>query len=479
MVLNTMKSLHWFRADLRLEDNTALRQAMEESSDVLAIFIATPETWRKHDAAAYKVQFILENLRSLSDTLNQQGIPLLFEVVPTFDDCLPFLKELCVQFDIDTLYFNKQYEWDELNRDTAIENALKKQIKVVACDDQLVLPPRSVLKKQGDPYVTFTPFKNTWLQEVEKQQAWMAFAAPSIPFDLLCEPDPIPAQLKGFECEHDLSHWPAGEAAAISRLEHFCENNLKQYHDKRDFPALDGTSQLSPYLAQGVLSPRQCISTALATVELDQLYLLPKESGITTWISELIWREFYKHIMFFHPEVCRHKPFKPQTDKLDWGYDEGLLTAWQQGQTGFPLVDAAMRQLNQTGWMHNRLRMVAAMFLTKTLFLDWRLGEKYFMQHLIDGDLAANNGGWQWSASTGTDAAPYFRIFNPTMQSERFDPAGDFIRQFCPELSELDNKSIHAPYQNTTSKLALDYPEPIVDYPQMRQTVLAAFKALK
>ena len=181
--------------------------------------------------------------------------------------------------------------------------------------------------------------------------------------------------------------------------------------------------------------------------------------------------------MFFHPEICRYKPYKPATDKISWRYDKADFAKWCEGKTGFPLVDAAMRQLNQTGWMHNRLRMVVAIFLSKTLFIDWRWGEKYFMQNLIDGDLAANNGGWQWSASTGTDAVPYFRIFNPTTQSERFDPQGKFIRQYCPELAQLDDKAIHNPYAYGVAPGALDYPQPIVDYKSMRTKVIAIFKS--
>jgi deoxyribodipyrimidine photo-lyase len=218
------------------------------------------------------------------------------------------------------------------------------------------------------------------------------------------------------------------------------------------------------------------VQAILDATGIKDFYAIQQETGPATWLSELIWREFYKHIVFFHPEVCRYKPYKANTDKIPWRYDEGDYQKWCEGNTGFPLVDAAMRQLNQTGWMHNRLRMVVAMFLSKTLFLDWRWGERYFMQHLIDGDLAANNGGWQWSASTGTDAVPYFRIFNPITQSERFDPEGRFIRQYCPELARLDNKAIHNPYARGVPPRSLDYPEPIVDYQAMRLKVIAEFK---
>ena len=235
---------------------------------------------------------------------------------------------------------------------------------------------------------------------------------------------------------------------------------------------------MSPYLTQGIISPRQCITAALEASNILDIRELQKSEGASTWVSEFIWREFYHHIIHFHPDICRHKPFKLKTDNIPWRNDKDLLTAWQSGMTGFPIVDAGMRQLQQTGWMHNRLRMITAMFLSKILLIDWRLGEKHFMNHLIDGDFASNNGGWQWCASTGVDATPYFRIFNPTLQSQRFDPSGAFIKHFCPELSSLDSKTIHAPYSVQKSIDKIDYPPPIVDYRLMRQKTLECFKKI-
>ena len=219
------------------------------------------------------------------------------------------------------------------------------------------------------------------------------------------------------------------------KLKAFCQEKIEAYQQNRDFPNINGTSQLSPYLAQGVLSARQCITAALDASELFDIENIKSHEGIATWVSELIWRESYYHIIHFYPDLCRHEPFRPKTDNIPWSYDNDLLDAWKKGMTGFPIVDAGMRQLLQMGWMHNRLRMITAMFLSKILLIDWRLGEKHFMEHLIDGDFASNNGGWQWCASTGLDAVPYFRIFNPTRQSQRFDPAGNFIRHFCPAKS--------------------------------------------
>jgi deoxyribodipyrimidine photo-lyase len=226
---------------------------------------------------------------------------------------------------------------------------------------------------------------------------------------------------------------------------------------------------LSPYLAHGVLSPRQCLSAAL---DANEGRLSGGSPGIETWISELVWRDFYRHVIALFPHVSRGEAFRPEADRVEWRNDPAELEAWRRGMTGYPLVDAAMRQLLTTGWMHNRLRMLTAMFLTKHLLIDWRLGERHFMSHLVDADFAANNGGWQWSASTGTDAAPYFRIFNPITQAERFDPAGEFVRTQVPELAETRGSATLTPWLHGVAR----YPAPIVDHAFARARALEAFK---
>jgi deoxyribodipyrimidine photo-lyase len=257
-------------------------------------------------------------------------------------------------------------------------------------------------------------------------------------------------------------------------LQHFVKERIERYKTDRDSPATAGTSTLSPYLASGVISARQCLESAVAA---NNGRVDSGKTGVVTWISELIWREFYRHILMGYPRVCRHQPFRLETKQIEWDEDDAHFEAWCAGRTGFPIVDAGMRQLARTGWMHNRVRMITAMFLTKDLFIDWRRGEAHFMRHLVDGDLASNNGGWQWSASTGTDAAPYFRIFNPYSQSRKCDPTGDYIRKFVPELAGLDDDSIHQPEPLAAD--ANDYPQPIVDRTQTKERVMAAFKAIK
>lgn len=471
-----MRGIHWFRADLRVSDNTALNAAFKKCDVLFAVYIITPKTWQRHDAAPAKVQFILNNLVFLSEQCRKLGIPLLIRQCDYFSDCPKVLSTLCKEFNIDALFYNKQYEYDEMRRDQIVLKKLGDKIAVEDFDDQLIMPPGTVLSQQNRPMQIFTPFKKVWLKKVSETEAWKPHAPIKRSYQMTTTPDPVPSSLENFNCKINLELWPAGEKAAQKRLQKFCHDSIEKYHEQRDFPSIEGTSQLSPYLAQGILSPTQCVQAIFETLNHSSFDKIQENIGAATWLSELIWREFYRHIMFFHPEICRYKPFKKNTDNIPWRYDENDFKNWCEGKTGFPLVDAAMRQLNQTGWMHNRLRMVVAMFLSKTLFLDWRMGEKYFMQHLIDGDLAANNGGWQWSASTGTDAVPYFRIFNPITQSERFDSSGDFIRRYCPELAHLNNKQIHNPYDRGVSPNSLNYPKPIVNYEQMRKKVIAEFK---
>ena len=299
------------------------------------------------------------------------------------------------------------------------------------------------------------------------------YLLPKLQHTLDIQSSDVPQKLANFSTN---IIWPSGEKEAQRRLKKFIKNDLFNYHKTRDFPALAGTSLLSPYLSAGMISPRQCLLAALMANKGDYD---AGNKGAMTWINELIWRDFYKHLLAAIPRLSKHQPYRLETDKLKWHYSEKQLHAWQEGNTGYPIVDAGMRQLKQIGWMHNRLRMIVAMFLTKNLFFDWRLGEDFFIRHLIDGDLAANNGGWQWSASTGTDAVPYFRIFNLLRQSERFDPQGDFIREYCPELRSFDARSIHDPYQRApTLALKSGYVKPIIDFKASRIATIKAFKAL-
>jgi deoxyribodipyrimidine photo-lyase len=294
---------------------------------------------------------------------------------------------------------------------------------------------------------------------------------------MVCRPDAVPTSVAGFDAGRALDDlWTAGERAAKLRLNAFVTKQIRAYKDRRDLPAEAATSRLSPYLTAGVISPRQCL---LAAAEANGGRLDGGRAGPSCWVSELIWREFYRHVLVGFPRVSMNRAFKEKTERVPWRYDGDQFADWCAGRTGVPIVDAGMRELAQTGWMHNRLRMIVAMFLTKDLLIDWRWGERHFMRQLIDGDLASNNGGWQWSASTGTDAAPYFRIFNPYRQGQRYDPAGNYIRQFVPELADVPSDWLHDPNKfPAEERQRLGYPEPMIDHAAARQQALAAFNAL-
>ena len=466
--------LCWLRADLRTADNHALWHARQRGP-VVAVFIVTPNDWHAHDDAAIKVDFWRRNLIELAATLNHRNIPLQLLHADHWNECPSRLLELARDLGASGLHFNDEYGLHEQQRDDAVSRAFSDAgISCQRYTDQLLFAPGSLTTQSGTMYKVYSQFRRQAYHRLHQHlpaelpppnsQEPLARASSSIPdhFDGFTPPRPELQQL-----------WPAGETAASERLQRFSNQLLADYADDRDKPDLDATSRLSAYLAAGVLSPRQCLHAAL---QMNQGEFDGGNPGAVSWINELLWREFYKHILVCYPRVSRHRAFRPETEAVQWRNDPEGLAAWQQGQTGIPLVDAAMRQLLNTGWMHNRLRMVSAMFLTKNLLIDWREGERWFMQHLIDGDLAANNGGWQWSASTGTDAAPYFRVFNPVSQSEKFDPDGSFIRRWVPELAHLPARQIHLPPTGDLFSGG-NYPAPIVDLRSSRQRAIDAFRS--
>lgn len=466
--------LVWFRADLRVHDNFALAAACRSrSATVKALFIATPGQWKTHAMAPRQAAYIYAHLNALQQALAEKGIPLIYREVTDFAASVDAVAAVCKEEKVSHLFYNYQYEINERVRDAAVEKALPD----VACqgfDDSVMLAPGSVMTGNHEMYKVFTPFKNAYLRRL-KEDLPECVGAPRVR-----ESGPLNGNVSTLTSDYpqqafDSALFPADEKSAIGQLRQFCQHHAGEYEEQRDFPAIEGTSRLSACLAIGVLSPRQCLYRLLA----EQPDALNGGKG-AVWLNELIWREFYRHLMTYHPDLCKHRPFIPWTDHVKWNDAPELLKAWQQGATGYPIVDAAMRQLNSTGWMHNRLRMIVASFLVKDLLLDWRLGEHYFMSQLIDGCLAANNGGWQWAASTGTDAAPYFRIFNPTTQGERFDTQGEFIRQWIPQLAHVPGKAIHDPWSWAEKNgVELDYPHPIVDHKQARTATLAAYEAAR
>ncbi len=469
--------LIWFRNDLRTLDHTALWSATQ-AGPCIAYVVISLEQWRLHDDAPVKIDFYLRQLQLLKQKLNALNIPLIVQQIGRWKDIAPALLKLTQELNITTVHANIELGSHELKRDAQVQQRLEKNnIRVEFYHDRSLFPVGSIRNKTDRPYQVFGAFKKYSYEQLSislpgcypaiEQQASLPqhplFETAEIPIDAFYHTDQerIPN-----------TQWPVGEDYALTRLDQFIEDQLADYETQRDWPNIEGTSQISPYLNIGILSIRQCIQ---ALFREQQGYFHISHASQQTWLDELLWREFYQHVLFDFPRVSQHQPFKLNTQQIAWRHAPEDLVAWQQGRTGIPIVDAGMRQLLATGWMHNRVRMITAMFLAKNLLIDWRLGEQWFMQHLIDGDLAANNGGWQWCASTGTDAVPYFRIFNPITQSTRFDPQGDYIRRWVPELAQLDHKTIHDPYTKHPD-LDLNYPRPIVDLKHSRARALQAFK---
>ncbi len=471
-----MTQLFWLRSDLRTSDNTALAAAMAAGPTV-ALYLVTPRQWLAHDDAPCKVDFWLRNLAELSTRLGALNVPLLIREVDDWQAVPDALLNVCREHGMQRLHYNEEYGVNEQRRDQAVAARLEAaDIRVRGYLDQLLFTPGSVQTQSGSYFKVFSQFRKACLARLSVSlPACEPVPAAQAPLGIAS--DPVPAAVTGFPRPTDYLRalWPAGEAFAQRRLAAFVEDDLNEYHQRRDLPAEPGTSQLSAYLATGVISIRQCLHAALGY---NQGELDSGSTGATTWVNELLWREFYKHILVGYPRVSMHRAFRPETEALPWRRAPDQLEAWQQGRTGFPIIDAAMRQMQETGWMHNRLRMVVAMFLSKNLLIDWREGERWFMRNLIDGDLAANNGGWQWSASTGTDSVPYFRLFNPISQSQRFDPDGQFLRRWLPELQHLSKRDVHNPSAHRSLFDVTEYPSPIVDLGASRARALDAFRNL-
>ncbi|KGT46288.1 MULTISPECIES: deoxyribodipyrimidine photo-lyase [Acinetobacter] len=469
--------LIWFRNDLRLHDHAALWHATQ-SRQCLALVILSPEQWQLHQDAPIKIDFYLRRLKILKQQLEEYNIPLLILKISRWENIPEQLLNLCQQLQITALHCNIETGVNEQQRDQAVEQLLQQhQINFESYEDRTLFPLGSIRNQSQQPYQVFTAFKKKCYERliIDVPSCFPKIEAQSkLQFDFSNFDFDLDAFAQNYRQEATSQYWPVEDQHAFELLNEFIDDRLELYKTDRDFPAVDGTSQLSPYLNIGILSIRECVQALFAS---SQGYFQLKNEGQQTWLDELLWREFYQHTLHDFPKVSKHQPFKDNTKAIAWREAPEDLEVWKYGKTGIPIVDAGMRQLLATGWMHNRVRMITAMFHTKNLLIDWRLGEAWFMQHLIDGDLAANNGGWQWCASTGMDSAPYFRIFNPVSQSQKFDPHGGYIRKWVPELAHLDSKSIHEPYAKNPD-LELNYPKPIVDLKQSRTRAIEAFKNL-
>ena len=492
------RTLVWFRRDLRTRDHAALAAALEDSQAVWCAFVFDREILdRLPERADRRVEFIHDSVVELDAMLRAHGGGLIVldaharEAIP----------RLAAELGVDAVYVNHDYEPEAVARDAAVAEALAAQGRAWrSFKDQVVFEKAEVLTGAGGTFSVFTPYRNAWMKRLTDADLAERRVVPA---DRLRPP---PGSLSSTDASGSAgtpaaAHIPSleslgfartnlhtlglhgGEAAAQALFEQFCER-IGRYRAARDFPALRGPSYLSTHLRFGTISIRTLARRALEVARAE-----PGEAeGANTWLSELIWRDFYFQILHHHPRVVE-RAFRPEYDRIAWATGQkadALFAAWSEGRTGYPLVDAAMAQINTSGYMHNRLRMVVASFLVKDLGIDWRRGEAYFAAKLNDFDLAANNGGWQWAASTGCDAQPWFRIFNPVTQSQKFDPQAKFIRRYLPQLANLPDKAIHAPWlaapielQGAGVRLGHDYPRPIVDHAEARESTLARYSVVK
>ncbi len=458
-----MKTLCWIRRDLRLHDNHALSQALKFGDTVVAFVFDQNILDKLKNKSDKRVTFIYESLLELDKELQKKGSSLVVRY-GTPDEEIP---EICKEFKINKVFTNKDYEPYAKKRDELVTKKLKTiGVEFESFKDSVFFEKQEVLTGSGAVYKVFTPYKNKWLEKFEAQDK----VIPEFKCDLkklhhfsnkqnIQEVDWYP--LIGFK--KDSSPLSGGTSQAFKLLENF-EKHMSRYKEERDFPAVPGTSNLSVHIRFGTISLRDMIRAAISK----------KSEGASTWLSELIWRDFYQMILDTHPYIEKES-FKREYDQIKWLGSDEHFQAWCEGRTGFPIVDAAMRCLNETGMMHNRLRMIVASFMCKILLIDWRKGEKYFAEKLLDFDLAANNGGWQWSSSSGCDAQPYFRIFNPYTQSEKFDAQGEFIKKWVPELANASSKEIHRP----DGLLFSHYPRPIVSYEANRVRCLEMYSVIK
>ncbi len=460
------RGLHWFRRDLRLRDNAALSALVARVDEWLPVFVLDPRLLAGARSASPRSRFLFDSLEKLAAQLARRDVPLVLrsgrpeQVIPAL------MRETGARL----LSHGRAASPFARRRDAAVRAAVEKQGGLVLEElDDVVFADGTLRSGSGAPYQVFTPYRNAWWRQ------WQA--GPRLPARA---PRLAPA-IQGFARERARRPEPrlpadaparlpaGGERAAQRRLARFLAQGVEHYAERRDRPDLDGTSRLSAYLRFGAISARQCFAAALGAAKRERRL----RRGVAKWLDELVWREFYTDVLLAQPRVLT-RDFRPEYAALEWNDDPAGLAAWDEGRTGYPIVDAGMRQLRQSGWMHNRVRMLCASFLTKDLLIDWRRGERVFMQRLVDGDPASNNGGWQWAASTGTDAQPWFRIFNPVAQGRRFDPEGRYVKRWVPELRGLPAEQVHAPWELPEPPRA--YPPPIVDHAERRALALERFR---
>jgi deoxyribodipyrimidine photo-lyase len=465
-----VRAVHWFRNDLRLRDNTALAEAASRASELVLLFVLDPALLGGPAAGAPRVRFLLDCLRRLAADVERAGSRLVLRAGDPVREVPRLLDETRARL----LTWNRDTTPFARRRDAAVHAAAARRgVEVRDLVDRVVFESSAVQKRSGGGYAVYSPFARAWRARYE-EEARAPRRAPRLPPPLAGVPRgallPSPAQL-GFGGDRTEVP-PGGGDAARRRLRAFLEARLRHYARDRDRPGVDGTSRLSPYLRFGALSVRECFEAAFAAGRAEPAL----RAGARKWTDELVWREFCAALLEQHPGNLAH-PYRREFERVRWIDDADEFAAWCEGRTGYPIVDAGMRQLAATGWMHNRVRMIAAGFLGKDLLVNWRRGERFFFRRLVDGDPASNDGGWQWAASTGSDPLPYFRILDPVAQGRRFDPDGAYVRRWIPELRDVPDAHLHAPWRAPAAKR--DYPDPIVDHAERRRLALARYRAAR
>ncbi|MET1254849.1 cryptochrome/photolyase family protein [Aliikangiella maris] len=472
-------NLVWLRNDLRIDDNSALYHAAQDKNcAVFALYFVCQKQWQEHWVGSNQQALIFAALSELKQQLRKLNIPLLILDAGHFSQVPELMQQVVTQLKVDDCYFNREILLNERERDKQVYNRLKDQVKFHSYNDQTLISPHKIVTKEQQGYKVFSDFARavkSYLADYPLQN----FSSPKakeksnfnfFDFTQLAEQQFVIDKASIIKKEHTVFSAPSlpeiNEKKIHQQLERFCKSALSDYAEQRDYPAISGTSALSAALAVGSLSIKRCYTLAKQSVN---------ERQSQTWINELIWRDFYRSVAWHFPHVVKGHAFNPVDKQLTWSNNTEHFAAWKNAQTGIPIIDAAITQLRQTGWMHNRLRMIVASYLTKNLWIDWREGERFFAEHLFDYDFASNNGGWQWCASVGTDAAPYFRVFNPASQQQKFDPDTSFIKQWLPALKAQPAKNIH---KFETLSLP-NYPSPQVNLKATRQQAIEAFKQAK
>ena len=481
MVKRYPVSLVWLRRDLRLDDHVALFRAAQASERVVCAFVLDPALLRGPRAGAPIVQFFFDSLRVLRERLREAGSDLALLEGDFAGELIALARRVAAS----AVFYNTDYDPNAMARDEHVARQLRRAgVDVHASIDHVYFAADEVLQDGGKPYAVYTPYRRRWNARFAAEPHAPVPSESAIRGKLLASSEigasrDVP-QPEEFGHASSTAFPRAGLAEAERLLKNFLASDAARYADARNLPGLDATSRLSPHLRGGTIGIRTVVHAAAQLRE-----RAPKHaaSNIDTWLGELVWRDFYQQLLAHHPRVA-HEPFVEAAQEIPYVHDPAAYAAWCDGRTGYPIVDAAMIQLNTTGWMHNRLRMIVASFLTKHLLTDYHEGERYFEQHLADADLAANNGGWQWSASTGTDAAPYFRVFNPTVQGKTFDPDGAFVRAHIPALRNVPLKYVHEPWTlppllqaELGCVIGRDYPAPIVDHTFARQRAIDVYGA--